>query len=346
MSKKILFQNLICFFFLASLMISCASKGPVKVTLEPESQMFLEMIGYIILPVEEKIFREMPPEDRGEFIRDFWTRRDPDPSTPANEFRQTYYKRLQTADKAFKKGTPGWKSDRGMVYILLGPPTNVITKAMGDMPHQENFFGRENLIDEGALTERPTEIWLYDNYTDHFAGPLRLVFVDYYSTGKFKLTTRKNITAFSMLSPTWDPPDLPAYQWISVLELEKQNPGKLSIFNFKTTVQTKKDASGYLVIVTLDIPYKRLEYKRKGENYSLNLFLTAEVRDEKKGLLTKHEEPYTQTLPYKRLKNIISDELYIHREWTLDLPPGSKYIYLSVTDNNKGKRLRKLLEVR
>ena len=94
---KLSFCCCLCF-----LLVCCASKDPGKVSLDPESQKFLDYIGYVILPVEEKIFREMPLEDRGDFIKDFWARRDPDPSTPINVFRQAYYTRLATADKAFR----------------------------------------------------------------------------------------------------------------------------------------------------------------------------------------------------------------------------------------------------
>ncbi|GAH84100.1 unnamed protein product, partial [marine sediment metagenome] len=92
----------------------------------------MDIIRYIITPQEERIFREMPPEDRGEFIMDFWARRDSDPSTPENEFRSQYYTRLAVADKAFRAGIPGWMTDKGRIYILLGPPTDVIKKTMGE----------------------------------------------------------------------------------------------------------------------------------------------------------------------------------------------------------------------
>jgi len=73
----------------------------------------------------------MPPEDRAEFVADFWKRRDPTPETAANEFRSMYYTRHAVADKAFRAGIPGWMTDRGRIFILLGPPTDVIKQSMG-----------------------------------------------------------------------------------------------------------------------------------------------------------------------------------------------------------------------
>lgn len=102
---------------------ACASRQILKPPLDSNSQKFLDLIRHIITSQEERIFREMPPEDRGEFIMDFWARRDPDPSTPENEFRSQYYTRLAVADKAFRAGIPGWMTDKGRIFILLGQPT-------------------------------------------------------------------------------------------------------------------------------------------------------------------------------------------------------------------------------
>jgi len=330
---------------LTSFLFSCTSPGPERVTLDPDSRQFLDMISYIVLPVEEKIFREMPPEDRGEFIRDFWGRRDPDPSNPDNEYRATYYERLRTADKAFGKGGPGWKTDRGRIYILLGPPTNVITKTMGGSPNPNNFFGRENPIESGTLTERPTEIWVYDNYSEYFAGPLRMVFIDYHSTGSFKLTANKEITAFSMVSPTWDPPDLAKYQRTGEIEMEEQNPGNSIIFDYNAEVAIERDGMDSLALVTLDIPLKRVEARKQGQVYSLDLTLSVDIVDQSRNLLTRMEEPHIQTLSFFQLKSMLYMDQFIHKEWRLALPSNSRFVYISVTDNNKEKRLRKLLQI-
>jgi len=283
--------------------IACASSQPKKLQLDPLSQKFLDYVSYIIMPVEEKIFREMPPEDRGEFIRDFWARRDPDPSTPINEFRQTFYTRLAIADKAFKVGKPGWRTDRGRIYILLGPPTNVISKSMGDVPYEQNKFVKANPLETGTITERATEIWVYDNYPEYFAGPLRLVFVDYYGTGDYKLQT-KNVAAEVTSSP-----------------------------------------EGPLAQVKVDIPFARLDYKKEGEKYIYDLSVAVEIRDKEKNIITRQEEEIRDSLPWERLKSNITNQLTIHRTWSLDLPPKSHFIYISVTDKVRGKRLRKLLTV-
>ncbi len=338
----IVFSFCLCFF-----LFSCASSVPKRVSLDPASQKFLDLIGYIILPIEEKIFREMPPEDRGEFIKDFWARRDPDPSTPENEFRRTYYTRLAIGDKAFKVGKPGWKTDRGRIYILLGPPTNVITKSMGDVPYEQAKFVKANPIETGTITERPTEIWVYDNYPEYFAGPLRLVFVDYHGTGDYQLTTKLEITPFSMVSPTWDPPNLAKYQWLGQIQMDEKTPGDLAIFDYDVYADiSRKKGEAASVIISIDIPCYRLDFHKKQEKFTCDLSMSAEIRDTQSNMITRQEKQSLQVLSKNQIRSMVTNKSVIHNEIELDFPLESKFIYISVTDNVTGKRLRKLLQVK
>jgi GWxTD domain-containing protein len=325
---------------------SCASKGPGKVELDPQSQQFLDYMSYIILPVERKIFLEMPHEDRGEFIRDFWSRRDPDPTTPENEYRTIFYNRLAIADQAFRIGKPGWKTDRGRMYILLGPPTNVITKSMGGSPQFRPTLMPEAPLEEGTVTEKPTEIWVYDNYTDEFSGPLRLVFVDYYRTGDYQLTSHQEITAFSMLTLQWDPLDLPKFQWVGMLEMDEKSVPGYAIFDYDASADTYEEGDQRNAIVSIDIPYERLDYASAGDTFTCTFQITAEIKDSGKKLIAGQEEHYSETLTGEQLRGLILNKMNIHKEWELDLPLKGKYIYISVTDKVGNKRLRKLLEIK
>ena len=347
MYKNLLIRIYFCLGICFAL-FSCATKGPQTVGLDPSSQKFLDIIGYIILPIEEKIFREMPFEDRGEFLQDFWARRDPDPTTPLNEFRQTYYQRVAFADMSFREGRPGWKTDRGRAYILLGPPTNILTKTMGDTPYEQGKFGTANLLETGTLTERPTIIWVYDNYMEYFAGPLRLVFVDFNSTGEFKLTTQEKITAFNMTSPTMDNLNFAKYQWVGEIELDEKSRVELGIFDYYASVEIER-GNYNSALFAVDIPCRKLDYKKVSEVtplYLCDLLISAEIRDTDNNLITRLEEPYVEKLREDRIKALMAEDIQIHREWMLDLPPGAKYLYVEITDNIKGKRLRKLLEIK
>lgn len=113
---------------------SCAVKR-LESRLDPLSEEFYSKVRYIITKQESKIFLELPPETRADFIEDFWKRRDPIPETEVNEFREAYYNRIEEANRFFKSGgRPGWLQDRGRVYILFGPPDERQTNPMGGRP--------------------------------------------------------------------------------------------------------------------------------------------------------------------------------------------------------------------
>jgi len=75
---------------------------------------------------EKNIFNHLPDEEsRKEFIRDFWEKRDPDPMTEENEFKEEFFRRIEYANNRFNEGMPGWKTDRGRIYIYFGPPDKI-----------------------------------------------------------------------------------------------------------------------------------------------------------------------------------------------------------------------------
>ena len=132
-----------------------------KSKLSPEDADFISKVRYIITRAEKKIFMEIPQEERAAFREEFWKRRDPDPGTEENEFKEKYYSRIEEANRLFTAGRPGWLTDRGEIYVLLGPPTNIDRYPMGRGP--------------GG---RPTEIWYY--------GFFPVVFVDNLGAGDYR----------------------------------------------------------------------------------------------------------------------------------------------------------------
>jgi len=142
--------------------LSCATYRLEK-SLDPESKEFLSQVRYLITKQERKIFLGRPISERKNFIEEFWKKRDPDPYTEENEFKDLYYRRIQEANNLFREGTtPGWLQDRGRIHILLGPPERRDTFPSGNTEY-------------GV----PTEIWYY--------GFFPIVFVDSSWSGDFKL---------------------------------------------------------------------------------------------------------------------------------------------------------------
>ena len=127
--------------------------------------------------------------------------------------------------------------------------------------------------------------------------------------------------------------------------MDEQNHGNSIIFDYNAMVSVERKAADSLAFITLDIPIKRVESRKREKDYFLSLSLYAEIVDRRGMLLIRMEEPHTQTLSFAQLKNMTSNDMFIHKKWSLALPSNGRYIYISVMDNNKGKRLRKLLQI-
>jgi len=110
---------------LAAFQAACSSGSKIK--LDPESAKFYQTARLIMTKEESKIFERLPDLDsRKEFIADFWLKRDPDPDTAGNEYRQEFEARVDFVNRRFnKEGGPGYNTDRGRVYIFMGPPDKV-----------------------------------------------------------------------------------------------------------------------------------------------------------------------------------------------------------------------------
>ncbi len=137
-------RKLSTFILILSLIFSCCALR-INQNLDPESREFLSQVRYIITKSEKNMFLQLDPAMRPQFIEEFKKKRDPDPETEKNEFKETYFKRIEEANLLFRDGNePGWIQDRGRIYILLGPPT-----ARETYPRGITFYGK------------PTEIWYY-----------------------------------------------------------------------------------------------------------------------------------------------------------------------------------------
>jgi GWxTD domain-containing protein len=89
-----------------------------------------EDVAYIITDAERRAFKGLTTdEEREQFVEQFWDRRDPTPGTPANEFKDEHYRRIAYANDHFQGAIPGWKSDRGRIYISFGPPDEIDSHA-------------------------------------------------------------------------------------------------------------------------------------------------------------------------------------------------------------------------
>src|SRR5262249_34259977 len=104
-------------------------------------QWLTEDVIYIIAPEERNAFLQLSTnEEREQFIEQFWLRRSSNPDLPDNDFKEEHYRRIAYANEHYASGIPGWKTDRGRMYIMWGPPDETETHPMGgtyDRPSEE-----------------------------------------------------------------------------------------------------------------------------------------------------------------------------------------------------------------
>jgi len=113
-------------------------------------------VVYIITDEERAVFLKLTTdEERDQFIEQFWKRRDPDPNTAENEFREEHYRRIQFANERYAAGIPGWKTDRGRVYIVFGKPDQIESYPTGGSYQRKPHEGG------GWTSVYPFEVWRY-----------------------------------------------------------------------------------------------------------------------------------------------------------------------------------------
>ncbi len=140
-----------------------------------------EDVVYIITDEERGVFEGLSTDDeRDAFIEQFWFRRDPDPETAENEFREEHYRRLAYANDHFSIGVPGWKSDRGRIYIINGPPDSTEHHDQGEQYYRPNSEGG------GVTTTYAWEVWSYRNLPGIGDG-IDIEFVDKTMSGHYVL---------------------------------------------------------------------------------------------------------------------------------------------------------------
>ena len=144
-------------------------------------------VKFIITPDERKAFEQLSSDDeRYEFIEQFWLRRDPTPDTLVNETRDEHYRRIAYANERFTSGKPGWKTDRGIMYIMYGPPDTIETNMGGEMARNQGQ-GAMYTVGGGSVTY-PHIYWRYRHIAGADLGNEVVVeFVDKTHTGEFRI---------------------------------------------------------------------------------------------------------------------------------------------------------------
>ena len=139
-------------------------------------------VRWIITDEELQAFKSLSnDEERDQFIEQFWLRRNPNPDSPENEFREQHYQRIAYANEHFAAGKPGWRTDRGHIYIAYGKPDSIDSHPSGG--------SYERPIEEGGgqTSTFPFEIWHY-RYLEGIGDNIDIEFVDSCMCGDFHMT--------------------------------------------------------------------------------------------------------------------------------------------------------------
>jgi GWxTD domain-containing protein len=249
--------------------ISCSSTA--RANLDPESEAFLSSVRYIITKDEKKDFLNLSPSERPAFIEAFWKRRDPDPDTEINEYRDLYYQRISEANSIFRDGMgEGWLQDRGRIYILLGPPDT-----------------RQQYPRGYNMGDFPTEIWMYGFYS--------IVFVDQDWNGNFELIKggAYNLAQIMKTQMAWKP----------------KIPRDKIVFDTSGDIELLKEDDSQQILIK--IPYRNIWMRAERENLETTINAEIQITNaDTKENTWKYKKGYNISIKESDLEKMY-DENYL-----------------------------------
>lgn len=181
-----------------------------------------EDVIYIITDEEMAVYKSLTTdEERDRFIEQFWLRRDKSPETAENEYKIEHYRRILYANEKFTAGIPGWKTDRGRIYIMFGPPDRFMSQPQG------GSYVRERKEGGGQTSVAPFERWEY-RHIDGIGDDIELEFVDDRGGGLYELTfdnqRKDDLLQLGFMGPTLD--EIEAYEKLGVKRKQDRVAGR------------------------------------------------------------------------------------------------------------------------
>jgi len=333
-----------------------------------------EDVIYIISPEERTAFLQLATnEEREQFIEQFWLRRSSNPDMPDNDFKEEHYRRIAYANEHFASGIPGWKTDRGRIYIIWGAPDEIESHPTGgtyDRPMEEGG---------GSTTTYPWERWRY-RYLEGIQENVELEFVDPSGSGEYHLTMDPSekdaltnvpgaglslMESMGLASKTdrftrSDGTHLPtslggtpaSMNEFTRLELyaKVQRPPEVKYkdlealvtsrmvrdqvkFNYRTDF-LKVTNDTVLVPVTVQVPNNQLQFKDKDGVYSAELNIFGRVSTLTGRIVQTFEDPVTRDYPETLYKQSLKQSSIYQK--SLPLRPGLYRLDVVIKDVNSG----------
>lgn len=306
---------------------------------EWSKQWLEEVVPYIITETEKEIFINLPTEvERGKFIESFWKRKDPNPETPENEFKTEYYKRIALANKFFgASGIDGWRTDRGKIYILLGPPSEIQRDFSQSATSFSTFHG-------------PRETWNYWGLSNpRLPYNLEFTFVDKFATGNYVL--ERSLNLMEGRSENFDLNDMHYhFDYMEVLAEAMKNPFD-ELDELKGIIRTqvtydripieydifclKGTGTRLYVPIVIEVPYSALIQKEIEGKYYFSLTLMVNVSNELGQIIYERSKDINFKHTPTELESV-KDKTF-QAQTSMSFEPDAHKIHLLILDNFSGK---------
>ncbi len=348
MTRKKSFAAILVFLFLVSFSFLNIAAGQEstqtkKKKAEPLSkwskQWLEEVVPYIITETEKKIFINLPTEvERGKFITNFWKRRDPIPETPENEFKLDYYKRIAMSNKFFgASGIDGWRTERGKIYILLGPPHEI----QRDMSPTSSSF---------SAFHGPKEIWNYWGLSNpRLPYNLEIVFVDKLGTGNYVLERSLNLAEGRNQNFNLDSAHY-YFDYMEIMAEALRNPFE-DLDKLKGIIRTqvtydripleydlfclKGVGTRAYVPLVIEIPYSALTQKEIEGKYYFSLTLVVNVSNKLGQIIYERSKDINFTHTLAEVESL--KDKTVQAQTAMSVEIDAHKIHLLVLDNFSGK---------
>jgi len=307
-------------------------------------------VQILITEEERQVYQHLTTdEERDRFIEDFWRRRDPNSDRPGG-FREEFFRRVAYANENFHAGMPGWKTDRGRIYILYGPPNRRDARPMGGRYQKPPSMGGD------TITTYPFEIWEYD-YIPGIGQDVTIEFVDHTGAGLYVLETdpnKKDVFYWRrgeqpqqrMLPRAKEMPFERLSVWAKL-----QAPPPLKFPQLREDVRAKVtynslpfDSSTafvrmspdlYAVPVTVTVSNDHLMYMGAGGYFESEIQLYAAVTNISGEAVYQLDDSFKSRTGDLKLPDLLKQRTY--HQVIIPLPPGRYMLHLLLKDVNSGK---------
>ena len=320
-----------------------------------------EDVFYIITPEEKSVFQKLTtPEEKEKFVEDFWKRRDPSPESIQNEFKEEHYRRIAYSNDRFASGTPGWKTDRGRIYITFGKPDRQESHPTGTHLVRSELEG-------GNMTTFPFEVWEY-RYIEGIGTDVSIEFVDQSGTSDYRIALNDNekdalfsITGSRVITGDENEKirsykDMP-FERLRVYS-QLQRPPEIKFKKLESAVTARviykqlpievqdnyirlTDES-VLTAVALEIDNKNLAYENIGEMNQATVNIFGRVTDITKKVFEIFEDVVTATVSDQEMKNGIRTKSVYQKK--MSLRPG-RYILDGAVEDTKSGRMASIQQL-